>query len=72
LYYTNLMDFCVFIRAKVSNKSLVSKRTDQYEEKLDVKNIAHAQDMRNRMNKVEQIILGPYRDELIKSININL
>ncbi|MFU0452740.1 hypothetical protein ACMZ5C_20275, partial [Acinetobacter baumannii] len=45
---------------------------DQYEEKLDVKNIAHAQDMRNRMNKVEQIILGPYRDELIKSININL
>ncbi|MFY5706615.1 integrase, partial [Acinetobacter baumannii] len=49
-----------------------SKRTDQYEEKLDVKNIAHAQDMRNRMNKVEQIILGPYRDELIKSININL
>ncbi|WP_042053623.1 integrase family protein [Acinetobacter baumannii] len=61
-----------FVLNNLTNKSLVSKRTDQYEEKLDVKNIAHAQDMRNRMNKVEQIILGPYRDELIKSININL
>lgn len=61
-----------FLLNNLTNKSLVSKRTDQYEEKLDVKNIAHAQDMRNRMNKVEQIILGPYRDELIKSININL
>ncbi|RSZ91934.1 hypothetical protein EJ478_15775 [Acinetobacter baumannii] len=66
------MKFIYATKPNLTNKSLVSKRTDQYEEKLDVKNIAHAQDMRNRMNKVEQIILGPYRDELIKSININL
>ncbi|EMS1054994.1 integrase, partial [Acinetobacter baumannii] len=58
-----------FVLNHLTNKPLASKRTDQYEEKLDVKNIAHALDMRNRMNKVEQIILGPYRDELIKSIN---
>ena len=49
----------------LTNKPLASKRTDQYEEKLDVKNIAHAQDMRNRMNKVEQIILVPIEMNLL-------
>ncbi|MDB9695843.1 integrase, partial [Acinetobacter nosocomialis] len=61
-----------FFEDNLSDKPLFIRKADEKEKILESNNVVHFQDMRNRMNRLEQVILGSYRDKFIKSITINL
>ncbi|ELW83399.1 TPA: integrase family protein [Acinetobacter nosocomialis] len=61
-----------FFEDNLSDKPLFIRKADDKEKILESNNVVHFQDMRNRMNRIEQVILGSYRDKFIKSITINL
>ncbi|MDS7945055.1 integrase family protein [Acinetobacter sp. V110_1] len=59
-----------FVVDHLSDKPLFIRKADEKEKMPESINVAH--DMRNRMNRVEQVVLGTYRDEFIKSITTHL
>lgn len=59
-----------FVVDHLSDKPLFIRKADEKEKMPESINVAH--DMRNRMNRVEQVVLGAYRDEFIKSITTHL
>jgi hypothetical protein len=60
-----------FIASNLSNEPIFIKNTNEKKIILESDHVVHDQDMRHKMNKIEQIVLSSYRDELIALMNIN-
>ncbi|OUC57637.1 Phage integrase, partial [Acinetobacter seifertii] len=60
-----------FIASNLSNEPIFIKNTNEKKIILESDHVVHDQDMRHKMNRIEQIVLSSYRDELIALMNIN-
>lgn len=60
-----------FVVNNLSNEPLFIKKTDEKRAKLDDKKVIKYQEIRYKMNKIEEEILGSCRDQLIAEMNNN-
>lgn len=60
-----------FVVNNLSNEPLFIKKTDEKRAKLDDKKVIKYQEIRHKMNKIEEEILGSCRDQLIAEMNNN-
>ncbi|MDR2249870.1 integrase family protein [Acinetobacter sp.] len=58
-----------FVVNNLSNEPLFIKKTNEKRAKLDDKKVIKYQEIRHKMNKIEEEILGSCRDQLIAEIN---
>lgn len=60
-----------FIASNLSNEPIFIKNTNEKKITLESDHVVHDKNMRHKMNRIEQIVLSSYRDELIALMNIN-
>ncbi|MEQ1067373.1 integrase family protein [Acinetobacter sp. XH1741] len=60
-----------FVANNLSDEPLFIKKTNEKKAILDVKKVIEHQEVRHKMNKIEQEILGSYRDQLIAEMKNN-